>query len=390
MGYDVIVVGTRVAGSATAMLLARAGLRVLALDQAGFPSDTVSSHQVQLPGVAALRRWGLLDRLRAAGTPPTRRVRFDSGGVVLEGSFAAYDGIDAMYSPRRTVLDQLLIDAAREAGAEVRHRFRVQELVWHDGRVTGVRGRAGTELARLVVGADGKRSFVADAVAAGQYRQRPVRSFASYTYWSGLPMTVGEIYRRRDAAVAVFPTDSDLTMVYTAAPMRAFAAARPDLEGHYLAVLDRCHDLGDRVRAAVRAEHLRTTPDQPNMFRVPHGPGWALVGDAGVVMDSVSAQGITNALRDAERLSAAVVAGLGGGRRLTTALADHHRERDRAIRPMYDLTTQLAKHKPGRREQILLRRVQTHPGETERFLAAFAGITNPASYFSVQTLLRLM
>jgi flavin-dependent dehydrogenase len=205
-----------------------------------------------------------------------------------------------------------LIDAAREAGAEVRHRFRVQELVWHDGRVTGVRGRAGTELARLVIGADGKRSFVADAVAARQYRQRPVRSFASYTYW----------YRIRECTHRA----------------RAFAAARPDLEGHYLAVLDRCHDLGDRVRA----EHLRTTPDQPNMFRVPHGPGWALVGDADVVMDSVSAQGIINALCEAERLSAAVVAGLGGGRRLTTALADHHRERDRAIRPMYDLTTQLA------------------------------------------------
>src|SRR5215472_12145174 len=100
--YDVIVVGARVAGAATAMLLARNGLRVLAVDRAAFPSDTVSSHQVQVPGVARLRRWGLLDRLNA---PPTREVRFDSGEVVLRGRFPAYDGADALYSPRRTVLD---------------------------------------------------------------------------------------------------------------------------------------------------------------------------------------------------------------------------------------------------------------------------------------------
>src|SRR5436190_11379271 len=186
MGYDVIVVGARVAGAATAMLLARAGLRVLAVDRVSFPSDTVSSHQVQVPGVARLHRWGLLDRLRAAGTPPTRRVRFDSGDVVLGGTFPAYDGVDALYSPRRTILDSLLVDAARTAGAEVREHFRVEELVWRDGRVTGVRGRQRgrtptTETARLVIGADGKRSFVADAVGAARYRQRPVRSFACYS-----------------------------------------------------------------------------------------------------------------------------------------------------------------------------------------------------------------
>jgi flavin-dependent dehydrogenase len=390
VSYDVIVVGTRVAGSTTAMLLARGGLRVLALDQAGFPSDTVSSHQVQLPGIAALHRWCLLDRLRAAGTPPTRQVRFDSEGVAIEGSFTPHDGVDAMYSPRRTLLDKLLIDAAREAGAEVRERFRVTELVWRDGRVAGVRGPSGTELATLVIGADGKRSFTAEAVGARRYRQRPVRSFASYTYWAGLPVTAAEIYQRRSAAVAVFPTGDNLTMVYTAAPLGAFTTARANLEGHYLAILDRCGDLGERVRAATRAERLRTTPDQPNTFRVPHGPGWALVGDAGVVMDSISAQGITNALRDARLLADAVLAGLSGRRPLHTALADHHRERDQAIRPMYDFTLQLAAHAPGRRERAFLRRIRDRPGEAERFLAAFTGVTSPANYFSARTFLRLL
>jgi flavin-dependent dehydrogenase len=139
-GYDVIVVGARVAGAATAMLLARQGARVLLIDRARFPSDTVSSHQVQVPGIARLNRWGLLGQLRAAGTPPTRRVRFDTGPVVLDGHFPACQGVDTLYSPRRTVLDALLVDAARAAGAEVRERFRAEELTWSGGRVTGIRG----------------------------------------------------------------------------------------------------------------------------------------------------------------------------------------------------------------------------------------------------------
>src|SRR5215471_15754584 len=140
--WDVIVVGARAAGATTAMLLARAGLQVLAVDQASFPSDTLSSHQVQVPGIARLARWRLLARLHAAGTPPTRRVRFDSDGVVLEGRFPAYDGVDALYSPRRTILDAALVDAARAAGAEVREEVHVREVTARDGVGTGIAGSA--------------------------------------------------------------------------------------------------------------------------------------------------------------------------------------------------------------------------------------------------------
>lgn len=155
--YDVIIVGARVAGSATALLLARRGVRVLVVDRAAFPSDTLSTHQVQLPGVARLARWGLLDRLVAAGTPPTRRLLFDPGPVALEGPIEG-----AIYSPRRTVLDKILVDAAREAGAEVRENVVVEGLLTdRTGRVTGIRcqekrGITTTEQARLVIGADGK------------------------------------------------------------------------------------------------------------------------------------------------------------------------------------------------------------------------------------------
>jgi 2-polyprenyl-6-methoxyphenol hydroxylase-like FAD-dependent oxidoreductase len=391
MGYDVIVVGARVAGAATALLLARQGLRVLAVDRATFPSDTLSSHQIQPPGVARLARWGLLDRLGDA--PPTHRVRFDSPGAVIDGAFPAGG---AIHSPRRTVLDHALVEAARAAGAEVRERWRVEEIVWADGGVAGIRGRSGggplrTERAPLVVGADGKRSFVAEAVRARAYRQRAPRSFASYTYWAGVPVTAGELHQREGLAAAVFPTNGGLTMVYMSAPLARFDAFRADPEGGYLAALDRCGDLGARVRAGTRAERLRTTPDLPNHVREAHGPGWCLAGDAGVTMDPVSAQGIANALRDAEGLAGAITAGLGGARPLRAALAAHQRDRDRALRPMYDFTLRLAAYHSGPAERFFLRALaeRQDPAEVERLFGAFAGMAPVDGFFNARTALRL-
>jgi len=332
----------------------------------------------------------------AAGTPPARRVRFDAGGLVMDGQFPAYEGVDALYSPRRTLLDSILVEAAREAGAEVRENFRVTEVTATGGRVTGIRGSARrgpavSETASLVIGADGKRSLVAGAVGARRYRERPVRSFASYSYWAGVPVPGGELYQRPGRAVAVFPTNDGLTMVYVAAPMTEFASARADLEGHYLHTLDLCGDLGERVRGGSRAERLRTTPDQPNTFRCPHRPGWALAGDAGVVMDSISAQGMISALRDAGYLSAAVVAGLGGHRPLAAALQDHQRRRDLAIGGMYDFTLGLAAFPPaGPGQRRFLAAVAADQKETDRFLGAFAGIVPPEDYFTLGTVVRIL
>lgn len=395
--YDVIVVGARVAGAATAMLLARQGLRVLAVDRVSFPRDTISSHQLQVPGAALLQRWGLLGKLTAAGTPPARQVRLDAGdGLVLAGRFPAFGGVDALYSPRRTLLDSVLVEAAREAGAEVRENFRVTQVTASGGRVTGIRGstrggREVTETAELVIGADGKRSLVADAVGARRYRERPVRSFASYSYWAGVPISGGELYQRSRRTVAVFPTNDELTMIYAAAPVSEFASARADLGGHYLRTLDLCGDLGERVRSGTRAERLRTTPDQPNTFRCSHGPGWALAGDAGVVMDSISAQGMTSALRDASYLADAVAAGLDGSRPLADTLHDHQRRRDRAIRGIYDFTLGLAAFPPATPVQRrFLAAVAADQQETDRFLGAFAGIVPPEDYFTPGTVVRIL
>lgn len=393
--YDVIVVGTRVAGASAAMLMARAGLKVLAVDRARFPSDTVSTHQVQVPGVARLHRWGLLERLVAAGTPPARRVRFDPGPVVLEGRLPAIDGVDAIYSPRRTLLDAVLVEAAREAGAEVRERFAVEELLVEAGQVVGIGGRTetgpGRERARLVVGADGRHSLVARQVAAPAYRELPPLSVATYTYWSGVPLAGGEIYGREQRMVGAWPTSDGLTMTYVAAPADELTAIRADPQSHLLTALDRCGELGARVRAGRREHRVVVTPDLPNRVRRPYGPGWALIGDAGLCMDPVTGMGIADALRDAELLAEAATSGLGDGGSLEATLARFHRLRDRAALPMYDFTTDLAGFAPPRPEQVLLfEALVSRPAEVDRFLAMLTGVVPVPTYFAPRHLLRVL
>src|SRR5258708_18309551 len=168
--YDVIVVGARCAGSPTAMLLARKGYRVLVVDRATFPSDTISTHVVHPRAVAAVARWGLLDRLAATGCPPIHTYAFDFGPFAISGSPGTADAPVA-YCARRTVLDKLLVDAASEAGAEVREGFTVDEILIEDDRVVGINGRAKdgqrvAERAQVVIGADGRFSMLAQAVRA--------------------------------------------------------------------------------------------------------------------------------------------------------------------------------------------------------------------------------
>ncbi|MDG4820336.1 FAD-dependent monooxygenase [Asanoa sp. WMMD1127] len=395
MDHDVIVVGTRAGGAATAMLLARAGLRVLAVDRARFPSDTLSTHQVQVPGIARLSRWGLLDPI-AAVTPAVPVVRLDAGpGAALEGRYPAVDGVGALYGPRRTVLDAALVDAARAAGAEVREGFAVEELTRDtEGRVTGIRGRrrgegrgrgpsAGTalvaETARLVVGADGKRSTIADAVGATAYHVRQPATFACYTYWSGVDLPIGEIHVRPGLTVPAFPTNDGLTMIAIFAPLADFERFRADPAAGYLAALDRCGDLGDRVRDGVRAEPYRMAPDVPNGFRAAHGPGWALVGDSGVVMDPVAGQGISNAFRDADLLAAAIVEGLDHGG-LDDALAGYQRRRDAAALPVYGMTRSFATLRVSLAQRLLIAAIADDPAESSRFLGVLAGAARYDDY----------
>lgn len=379
-GYDVIVVGARVCGAATAMLLARAGLRVLAVDQARLPSDAVSSHQIQVPGAVLLRRWGLLGDLLAAGTPAASRISFDLDGVEVSGSFPALDGVAAVYSPRRYLLDDVLVRAARAAGAEVRDRCKVEELIWSGGRVAGVRCRAGagrpvTERARLVIGADGKHSAVAAGAGAGRYRDLGPVTFASYGYWAGTGLGGGaRVITRPGLAVAVFPTNDDLMVVFQAHPRGAFGAFRADPPAGFLAAADQCGDLGQRLREGRQAERLRIAPDLPHALTAASGPGWALAGDAGAVLDPITARSITHALQDADRTAAAVLDGLDGSAGLDLTLAAAWRQRDRELRPVLDGTARLARLRGlTAAERAVLAATADRPEAAAAFIAAFTG-----------------
>ena len=393
MTYDVIVVGTRVAGSSTAMLLARSGLRVLAVDRATFPSDTISTHQVQITGGAVLKRWGMLGALEDAGTPATRAVWMDTGDVTLQGHFPTFDGCDALFSPRRTLLDTALVKAAREAGAEVRENFTVDEVVIDEGVATGIRGREVsapiTERARLVIGADGKHSKVAESVGPRCFAPRP-RTVAVYTYWSGLPVAGGEVYSRPHRGFAAWPTNDGLTLSYMAWPIAEFDVLRGDIEGGMIRTMDGA-GLGERVHGAERAERIRTTPDTPNMIRQAFGPGWALAGDAGLVMDPITGQGIGHAFRDAELLTEAVRSGFAGERSMDEALAEYAAERDRDRIPMWEFTIELAAFGPPRPEtQVLFEKVAASKAETDRFFGVLGGAVPLPEYLAPSNLRKIV
>ncbi|HEY1369434.1 MAG TPA: NAD(P)/FAD-dependent oxidoreductase [Gaiellaceae bacterium] len=380
---DVIVVGARVAGSATAMLLARQGLDVLVVDRASFPSDTLSTHQIQVPGVARLARWGLLERLLAGGTPPTRHVSFDACVARLEGCFPEFEGVDAMLSPRRTLLDAVLVDAARDAGAEVREGFPVEEVLIEDGRVTGIRGRGIEERAPLVIGADGKHSLVAKAVGAPAYNEKPALSIAYYTYWEGVEVEGGEMVQRPRRAVGVWPTNDGLVLTYVACPHDEFHAFKADVEGNFLATLDLCGDVGERFRAGRRADRFYGTADLPNRFRRPYGPGWALVGDAGLVMDPITGRGIGDAFRDAELLAGAIVRG--------DDLALYEQRRNEAALPDYELATRLASFEPQKpEERLLFEALARRPEDARRFLGVLTGSEPMADFFTAGNLKRIL
>jgi flavin-dependent dehydrogenase len=394
--FDVIVVGARVAGSPTAMLLARQGHRVLLVDRAHFPSDVISTHLLHVPAVAILHRWGLLDRVLASDPPPYEFFRMDFGAFVIEGAPPAVDGARHPYCVRRTLLDKVLVDAAGEAGAEVRERFTVDELIVEGGAVVGVRGRDAadtpvTERARLVVGADGLRSTVARAVGAAHYHESPSLTATYYAYYRGVAGRGGEIYNLGDRAVVVFPTNDDLACVFVACPTKDFPRFRIDVEGEYHAAIDRVPDLAARVRAGERVERMRATADLPNFFRTSYGPGWALVGDAGYHKDPCLAAGIMDAFICAERLAEAIHSGLSGARDLTAALADYAARRDAWFLPYLDLTTQLAAMEPPPPEMAaLLAAIAADPAESSRFFGALQGSTPIGEYLAPDNVKRIL
>jgi 2-polyprenyl-6-methoxyphenol hydroxylase-like FAD-dependent oxidoreductase len=386
--YDVIVVGARCAGAPTAMLLARAGYRVLMVDRARFPRDTLSTLYIHQPGVALLDRWGVLEAVRATGCPPISRAVHQVGEVRLEGCSWPVNGIRAAYAPRRRLLDAVLAAAAVDAGVEFRDECAVEDLVFDDDRVVGVRcrtaGGSAVERARLVVGADGMRSRVAAQAGAATRVEHPLMTCVYYTFWADLPAGPAgfEAYGARGQWAGCAPTNDDLTLVAAYFPQSEFPRVRADAMRAYLAsVRAVAPDLHERVQAGSQVERLYGTGAQRNFFRQAAGPGWALVGDAGHHKDSITANGITDAFRQAQLLVDCVGADLRDEPRLRDALRRYESARDRLFTSAYHETLAIARLAPDRRLRAL-RAVAADPALVERFFAAMAGACRDDDLFT--------
>jgi 2-polyprenyl-6-methoxyphenol hydroxylase-like FAD-dependent oxidoreductase len=395
--YDAIVVGARCGGSPTAMLLARNGYRVLLVDKATFPSDTMSTHLAHPPAVAALERWGILERLQATNCPPITTYSFDFGPVTISGCPRQADGAVA-YCPRRFVLDALLVEEAVAAGAELREAFTVEEILVDGGRVTGIRGHAKggptvTERARVVVGADGRHSLLAKVVQPERYDEVPALAPVYYAYWSGLPAEGFETYVRAgdDRGWAAIPTHDDLTCVVVGWPPSQFKANRKDVEGAYMKSFDLAPEFAERMRGAERATRFVGTADLPGFFLKPYGPGWALVGDAGYHKHPITAFGITDAFRDAEAVASALDDAFAERRPYDDAMADFQRARDEEALPIYEFTNDFAKIEPPPPEmQQLMGAMRGNQEAMDGFVSVMAGTLPAPEFFAPENAGRIM
>jgi menaquinone-9 beta-reductase len=342
--YDAVIVGARCAGAATAMLLARAGLDVLVVEQAARGADTLSTLALMRGGVLQLSRWRLLDAIRDAGTPRIEITTFHYGHDAIEIPTKPRDGVDALYAPRRTLLDPLLADSAASAGAHVAYRVRLKDLLRDvDGRVTGVLvesgGRARRIAATIVIGADGVTSTVAKAVDAQPSRVGPHMSGVIYTRANGLSVNGYHWHFTPGASTGVIPTNDGQTLVFAATTRDRFLRElRFDLAAGFRTIVRETAPSIDSALSAAELSPYRGFAGHPGFLRPAWGPGWALVGDAGYFKDPITAHGITDALRDAESLARAVLSGT------EAALGQYEAARDHLSLGLFAISDEIASY----------------------------------------------
>jgi flavin-dependent dehydrogenase len=388
--YDVIVIGARCAGSPTAMLFAQQGYRVLLLEKAQFPQDTLSSHYIHMQGMALLNRWGLLDRLREAGCRPITRQRYEGPGVRIEGFSLPLDGLRYTYAPRRYVLDPVLAQGAVAAGVDFRESCAVKDLLWEDDRVVGVRyttpgGTETTDRARLVVGADGMRSLVARKAGAQNVIEHPRVTCTYYSYWAGVPSDF-ELYERPGRWVGVVPTNDDLTLLMTYFPQEEYNDVRKAVEPFYLDTFrTTAPELYERMSAGRRVEQMYGTGHQENYFRKAYGPGWVLVGDAVNHKDSITARGITEAFVQAQSLTDHIGKALHDDAALRTALRRYENDLSGEALSHYQGALNVAELKPQGRVEMLQKLVG-HQEHIDRYFSTLSGACSIDDFYNDELL----
>ncbi|ODU07549.1 MAG: FAD-binding monooxygenase [Pseudonocardia sp. SCN 72-86] len=386
--YDAIVVGARCAGSPLAMLLARHGHRVLVLDRAPLPTDTVSTHYLQQYGLSRLRRWGLLDEVVAGGATPITRMTISFADSVIDGFADPIDDIDFTLAPRRTALDPVLLRAAEAAGAEVRLGVTVHDVVVENGVVVGVRvenadGTSSVERARVVVGADGSGSRIASAVGAESYDVVEPSCFIYYTYFTGLDVQFHSRIGLGRQQVGAWPTNDGATLVAVMRTRDRYPDFRRDVEGSFHEVIRQVvPELADHVSGGEQVERFTGIRYPDNFYRTAAGPGWALVGDAGYHKDPFTGKGIADAFVHAELLAARLDEGFTGARPMSDALSDYHRVRDSETRGAYQFTTMISDLDLSPELAGLFRAVSGNPVATRQFLTMVGGGITGEDFFA--------
>lgn len=347
--YDTIIVGGRVAGASTGMLLARRGHRVLIVERSQMPSDTVSTHAVMRTGVLQLTRWGLIDRIVAAGTPPIKDITLGFGDQRIPFELKPDFGVDTLYAPRRQILDHLLLDAAGESGAEVRDRTTMTGLLHGEqGRVEGIRvGRGSTTetiTSKYVIGADGHRSRVAGQAGSTIRRSHQATNTVHYGYYENIDFPGFWFQFTPGVNAGLIPTNHGQCLVFAGRPAHRRAQFGGDPDGEFHRLLEQAgDDLAGVVRQGSRVGRFHGTSGLAGFIRQAWGPGWALVGDAGYTKDPISAHGISDALRDAELCARAIDQALLEPTNANQALAWYERLRDGMSQRIYDESEALAR-----------------------------------------------
>ncbi|MCC7371289.1 MAG: NAD(P)/FAD-dependent oxidoreductase [Chloroflexi bacterium] len=386
--WDAIVVGARVAGSTLAMYLGRAGLRTLLIDRAQFPAYVPRQGSWEHPTERRWQELGVWPAIRAVGAPARRGYYSAVGDAVLRYRFPEGDPAAYNMMVRRIVLDDILArHAASLPGVELRMSQSASALLWDGDRVVGVgvteAGRAYEERARVVVGADGRHSWMARQVQAQEYERvvSPKANFiADYANTNVQPDMSVRLWDGIGSMGMVMMEDN-LVTIGMGVPLTDLPAFRAGLPESFEQRLRRHPLYREHLGPALRVSPIGGAVDLAMFKRKPYGPGWALVGDAGYHLDPLAARGTTAAVVSAELLARAIVASRAGAQPEAAAFAEYQTARDAALAPEWDVThSAIMRPPPTERDLQEARLLAARPDLVALHIAVLRGLRDAAEF----------